>query len=428
MRGLAVPSLYDIGVSADNLLEATWGADPLEYYGGFRTLEYHEQARFKSSLTTNGSITWRTQEAVRVQAPGVGKITLEVGFPEVDWAFLSSIYGWAALQYQAWARGTITLDSHVRQTVVLHTEDVREFWIDNQSYFGGDVYSYRRAPLVLHLDPGAHRVDVRLVRDVRAMGGSGEPTVKVTLEAQISQGGLVASEDKVLVSDIVNGRLASPFASVPIRNEDQNSICVWSVRSTDVRIWSEISAVLINLADDLVEDAVSIAMIDTVPSILVTGQSRPIAFMISLRDRAPSSISFFVDYTFINSQEQLSTKVVHYQLKHLNILSPHKFSFFHPSGIVSYAIIQPPSSETCLISNSGALPIMLALHGAGLEADSDLVRHALDLVPGLCAWVLFPSGVTPWSGDDWRESISCTLQSSHNVSCCEGPQHLLYLI
>lgn len=45
---------------------------------------------------------------------------------------------------------------------------------------------------------------------------------------------------------------------------------------------------------------------------------------------------------------------------------------------------------------------MLQLHGAGLEAESDLVAHALDSVPDLCAWILFPTGVTPWSGDDWH--------------------------
>jgi predicted esterase len=45
---------------------------------------------------------------------------------------------------------------------------------------------------------------------------------------------------------------------------------------------------------------------------------------------------------------------------------------------------------------------MLMLHGAGLEADSDMVRHSLDSLPDLCAWVLFPTGVTPWSGDDWH--------------------------
>ena len=49
------------------------------------------------------------------------------------------------------------------------------------------------------------------------------------------------------------------------------------------------------------------------------------------------------------------------------------------------------------------LPIQLNLHGAGLEADSPQVRHMLDPLPDLRAFVLSPSGVTPWSGDDWHD-------------------------
>lgn len=48
-------------------------------------------------------------------------------------------------------------------------------------------------------------------------------------------------------------------------------------------------------------------------------------------------------------------------------------------------------------------PLLLQLHGAGVEAESDQVAHALDPVLNLCAWVLFPTGVTSWSSDDWRQ-------------------------
>ena len=49
------------------------------------------------------------------------------------------------------------------------------------------------------------------------------------------------------------------------------------------------------------------------------------------------------------------------------------------------------------------MPVLLNLHGAGLEADSDQVRFMLDSVPKIEAWVLFPTGGTTWSGDDWRQ-------------------------
>ena len=71
--------------------------------------------------------------------------------------------------------------------------------------------------------------------------------------------------------------------------------------------------------------------------------------------------------------------------------------------MVTYAIIRAPSKKVCYEKNSEVdLPVLLNLHGAGLEADSHQVRHMLDSVPNLPSWVIFPTGVTPWSGDDWR--------------------------
>ncbi len=91
------------------------------------------------------------------------------------------------------------------------------------------------------------------------------------------------------------------------------------------------------------------------------------------------------------------------KLTHRSISEPHKVTHMHPGGIVSYAILRPPGkNESCASDTSSTLPVLMMLHGAGLEADCDIVAHALDPLPDLCAWVLFPTGVTPWSGDDWR--------------------------
>lgn len=88
----------------------------------------------------------------------------------------------------------------------------------------------------------------------------------------------------------------------------------------------------------------------------------------------------------------------------MNIHDPHKITFLHSSGIVSYAILRPPSEKVCSSVDSGRrLPVLLNLHGAGLEADGHQVSHMLDSVPDIGAWVLYPTGVTSWSSDDWRE-------------------------
>lgn len=75
----------------------------------------------------------------------------------------------------------------------------------------------------------------------------------------------------------------------------------------------------------------------------------------------------------------------------------------HPGGIISYAILRAPSMKAIQgLRPDQSLPVLVNLHGAGLEADSQQVRHMLDSAPDLCGWVLFPTGVTSWSGDDWR--------------------------
>jgi predicted esterase len=86
-----------------------------------------------------------------------------------------------------------------------------------------------------------------------------------------------------------------------------------------------------------------------------------------------------------------------------SIFEPHKVTFRHPAGIVSYAMIRPPArNATCRAGANSSLPVLVGLHGAGVEAENDAVAHALDPVSDICAWVVFPTGVTPWSADDWH--------------------------
>lgn len=164
----------------------------------------------------------------------VAEATLTVGFPNIDWLFLQSVYGWAALQYQAWARGHLTIVADSPQSINFYADNVLEFWVNDDHYFGGDFYAYRRAPLVLHLDPGSHNVDIRLIRDVRVMGGIGEPKTSIKLKAERSSGSLVLLGQKALIPDIVNEVFASPFACVPVRNEGTHSIKILDIATNAV--------------------------------------------------------------------------------------------------------------------------------------------------------------------------------------------------
>ena len=162
------------------------------------------------------------------------KADLKVDFPEVDWKFHQTLYGWAALQWQGWARGIVVVDSDHAQTYKFYTDGVLEFWLDGKAYFGGDYYSFRKAPVVLELQPGKHQLDVRLVRDGRVMGSVGEPDIVLGLEFMAVTESIEVDAQCLLISDVVKGILASPHASIPARNTGAGDMKILDIVSTTV--------------------------------------------------------------------------------------------------------------------------------------------------------------------------------------------------
>ena len=142
------------------------------------------------------------------------------------------------------------------------------------------------------------------------------------------------------------------------------------------------------------------------PVTLAAFQTRPVAFRIDNLPERHMRFSYKITYKLQGESDVRRTKPHNVDIRGRSLDETQKLTFLHPSGIVSYTIIRPPVSHKCRVGNEQKLPVLLGLHGAGLEADSDLVRHMLDGAYGIRAWMIFPTGVTPWSGDDWRK-IPC---------------------
>ena len=143
---------------------------------------------------------------------------------------------------------------------------------------------------------------------------------------------------------------------------------------------------------------------DSSPIRLAAGQTRSIRLYVHVLDATDPAIAMKITYTIDQKPTAYFTNIIYHNLTKRDLFEPHKSTFLHPSQLVSYAILRPPSKNATRTVDPGqSLPIHLNLHGAGLEADSHQVRHLLDHVPDLRAFVLFPSGVTPWSGDDWHD-------------------------
>ena len=136
---------------------------------------------------------------------------------------------------------------------------------------------------------------------------------------------------------------------------------------------------------------------------LMPGQSRPLSFRIASLKFSVILLNFRIKYTSDQSSAILFTRVITSQLDLRDQREPHRFTFLHPSNTVSYAILRPPSQMATLTADANtAWPVLVNLHGAGLEADSDQVRRMFDDAPDLRAWIVSPTGMTSWSSDDWR--------------------------
>lgn len=207
----------------------------MEYDGGFHNLQYDPHGTFNSALAANGSVHWgATHATISRSSPGQVQAALNVSFPAVNWAFMQSVYGWPALQYQAWARGVLEVKGSQPQTVALFGDGLLEFLVDGEPYFGGDMYQYHRAPSLVKLTPGPHTLELRLTRDVRALGGLNN-AIAVMIHAELREPeSITLYQDSLLVPELVNGRLGSRWASINVLNNEEDLMELKSVRALKV--------------------------------------------------------------------------------------------------------------------------------------------------------------------------------------------------
>lgn len=145
-------------------------------------------------------------------------------------------------------------------------------------------------------------------------------------------------------------------------------------------------------------------MKDKPPFRLAPGQSRPLPFDITLCHGSVEQVSFEITYKLDHLPRVFRTSRAVQSIHLREADEPQKITYLHPGGIVSYAILRPPSEAAIRhVDPSTSFAVLVGLHGAGVKAESDLIRHSFGEAPDLKAWILFPSGVTTWSGDDWRK-------------------------
>lgn len=135
--------------------------------------------------------------------------------------------------------------------------------------------------------------------------------------------------------------------------------------------------------------------------LLQPGQIRQIAIGLGLHDPDCRTAQLRITVKFLSSGD-LRQYFSHIRFEHRNIDDMHRMTYMHPSGFVSYSMIRPPP-PTSHTATHKRLPVLVGLHGAGVDADSEMWAHSFDDVADLHAWTVLPSGVTSWCGDDFHQ-------------------------
>ena len=206
-------------------------------------MKYDEKAQHNSSLGLNGAVSWSRHAVHQKHDAADAALALDslaalaaevtVAFSDIDWKSLKSVYGWPALQWQAWARGSLIVNGQEAKKILLNLENILEFWLDGEHYFGGDYYEDARAPHIVNLEPGPHRIDVRLIRDVRSMGSVGSCDLSFRIIASVVEEDLVFLPQSAVFPDFVNSKPAGSYCSIALLNTTEHCCHIQGIEVLD---------------------------------------------------------------------------------------------------------------------------------------------------------------------------------------------------
>src|SRR5947207_7896142 len=230
--------------------EQQWGADPLEAYGGFRNISFGETRPFPSSL--NGSVYFGTLKASSITLRNnIVSRKIPVSFSNVDWEVLQKAFGWSALQFQAWIRGSFHIPREGRYGMWIGS--AVEFYLDGIYYdvgnlYDADVVQFSRGGLFIDLLSVEHVLEIRVVNDIRAFGGQVPPKVEVQVALRKVTDDLVVADYDThggwVVPTVIDmkrketwrndGCVAGEWASFALRNEGREWIVITDLRDGEV--------------------------------------------------------------------------------------------------------------------------------------------------------------------------------------------------
>ncbi|WWC89334.1 uncharacterized protein L201_004255 [Kwoniella dendrophila CBS 6074] len=389
----------------------------------FALRPFNEKETWPSEIGNKGKVGW--QKFV------TGKDGwLDISYPEIKWDQLRSDHGWASLQYQSILRNTITIpqvspeDQSKTAIQIDVIQGVEYAFIPSSSssssvkdiqspieWYTGDIYAFAETPTgtkdllnkisnfarSISLVPGEYIILVRAMYEIRMFGDPGPgipPVIKLKIVAESDNFDEVeVIEGLGEIPDVINGWFMGGWFSTAMRvSANSKNVEVIGVESSFCK--------LVHL---------SIPKTANISS----GQIRPISVKVKQIGPLPEctkSINIKLKVKIGDKEKEITW---HPTFKHIltseeDPISPFKITFASPSvqfGIpasVSHAMIVPPPNPQSKSNTEGNLPpVLLALHGAGVDITEPEYIDAVPSIPDY--WTVLPTGRNEW-GEDWHGS------------------------
>lgn len=386
----------------------------------FARRPYDESETWPSELVFGGEIGWTTFETgpdgwTEILYPDMMQVLLRCGVIRAEddrWDQLRSDHGWAALQHQSVLRTSLSIPSipgRKATPILIDVSQGTEFALiprDTESTtptirYTGDVYAYATTPSgtletngstsnfarSLAMKPGGYTLLARAMYEIRMFGDPGvskPPVIRLKVQVDVDEGkGVEVVKGTSVVPDLVDGwfmgdrlsvGLGAPAGEmeVLVTSAESNSVAVdlaGPVRILD----GQLRPVALRIKQDGPLFWIPKTMTITF-KVIIAGEKSSIKWQVQLRDVGPHSTSPFK----------------------ITVTSP-EHPARAPPALVSFAIAIPPKEPSPDIESPS--PVILALHGAGVDIENPLWIGGMPSRPG--GWAVLPTRKNEW-GEDWH--------------------------
>lgn len=262
----------------------------------------------------------------------------------------------------------------------------------------GDAVQPSNLARSVTLPPGDYVLLVRAIYEIRMFGDphAEPPTIRFKMDIHLDRTSKVeVIRGLTVLPDVLDGRMVGEWASVTLRASPQ----IEQAQVLGVSVVDETAGVQMEVAAD--------------SWTIWGGQTRPLALHLRQDRRVPTNRTVIQIVISIKVEDRkiklpCDLKLQHHSPAHCK---PFMITFASPSepragqspALVSFAMVVPPkSSRTRTPSDKQvrrAPPVMLALHGAGVDIRNPFWWDAIPDRPH--GWAVLPQGKTEW-GEDWH--------------------------